>query len=186
VYAEAALAARKTPVCGTDHPPVQYLPMWTNKHKYVAITTLFTLCGLLAGGTTLAGNKTDDPVDLKISVQPATAAAGASVQVKVELIPKSGFKLNRYPKISLKVPAVEGAVAAAAVTVGNDSPPPLDKQDKNYFKIVDPLILNLELDESVSTGDHTILGKLKYFYCVAASGYCSMMRTEIRIPLTVR
>jgi hypothetical protein len=152
----------------------------------MAIVTLFILCGFLAGGTTLAGNKTDDPVDLKVTVQSVAVSPGSAVQVKVELTPKSGYKLNRYPKISLKVPAVDGTVAAASVTVGNDAPPPLDKQDKNYFKVVDPLILDLELDESMSPGNHTILGKLKYFYCVAASGYCSMMRTEVLIPVTVK
>jgi hypothetical protein len=160
--------------------------MCAKKYKYVTIITLFLFCGVLAGGTALAGKKTDDPAELKITVQPDAAAPGSAIQVKVELTPKSGFKLNRYPKISLKVPAVDGMVAAAEVTVGNDDPPPLDKQDKNYFKVVDPLILDLELDESMSSGDHTILGKLKYFYCVAASGYCSMMRTEVLIPVTVK
>lgn len=160
--------------------------MFIKKNCYSGVFTLLALTGLLLSGPVLAGNKTDEPVDLKVTVEPAAATPGSAVEVKVQMTPKSGFKINRYPMISLKVPAIDGMVAAAETKVGNKTPPPLDKQGKNYFKTVDPIVLPLSLDEGAMKGEHTIPAKLKYYYCVAASGYCSMMRADLQIPVTVQ
>ncbi|GEM_PF-1094663 len=161
--------------------------MCSQKNRNQYFFSLIALCGLLlAGGSALAGNKTDDPVDLQVTVQPAEIHPGATVEVTVRMIPNSGYKINRYPMISLKVPAIDGTVAAAETRVGNKTPPPLDKQGKNYFKTVDPIVLPMNLDKDAGKGDLTIPAKLKYYYCVASSGYCSMMREEVAIPVTVQ
>jgi len=95
--------------------------------------------------------------------------------------------LNKYPKIKLQVPAVDGLVAAAEQSLGNPAPPPADQLDKNYFHgNVDPLKVTLHLDAQAAKGRHDLHAKLSYFYCVTASGYCAPAKTEVTIPLTVR
>lgn len=132
-----------------------------------------------------AGAK-DDPAALEIRVDPETTGPGQEVTVTLQLTPNSGYKLNKYPQISLKVPELDGVVAAAAGSVGSKTPPPPDKMDNNYFKTVDPLVVSLDLDPDLKAGKYEIAAKLKYFYCVKASGYCAPMRQEITIPVTVK
>ena len=81
---------------------------------------------------------------------------------------------------------VEGLVAAAEGSVGNDAPPPPDRLEGNYFESAEPLRLKLRLDGAAAKGKHTIEAKLSYFYCVAASGFCAPAKEILRIPVTVR
>ncbi len=122
-----------------------------------------------------------------VSVSPPSIAAGSDTSVTVRLDPKSGIKLNKYPKIKLQVPAVAGLVDSAEQSLGNSAPPPADQLESNYFHGgVDPLTVTLHLDAKAEKGPHEIRAKLSYFYCVAASGYCAPAKTEVTIPVTVR
>ena len=107
--------------------------------------------------------------------------------VTVKLDPKTGIKLNKYPKIKLMIPAVPGLVDKAEQSIGNPAPPPADQLDANYFHgKIDPLTITLHLDAQAAKGQHDIIAKLSYFYCVAASGYCAPAKAELKIPVTVR
>lgn len=129
----------------------------------------------------------DPPVKVSIVVAPDTVPAGSEAGVTVQLEPKSGIKLNKYPKVKLQVPAVDGLVAAAEQAMGNAGPPPADQLDANYFHgSVDPLKLSVHMDAKAEKGRHELKGKLSYFYCVTTSGYCAPMKTEVTIPVTVR
>ena len=103
----------------------------------------------------------------------------------MQLTPIEGVKINRYPKIKLKVPAHSGLVEAGEAAVGNSAPPPPDKLDQNYFDVVEPLELLLNLDEAAPRGKHEIQGKLSYAYCVIASGYCAPVRVPVNIPVEI-
>ncbi len=127
-----------------------------------------------------------DAVKVSVGVAPPTVAAGSEAEVTLTLTVNPGFKLNRYPKVKLVVPAVDGLVAAGEVTSGSDAPPPPDKLETNYFKSVDPLRLRLSVASSAPKGRHDVDAKLSYFYCVAASGYCAPARIPLKIPITVR
>jgi hypothetical protein len=127
-----------------------------------------------------------DIVKVEVAVAPEPVPAGGKAEITVQLTVNPGFKLNRYPKIKLAVPAVEGLVSGVEVSVGNDAPPPPDRLETNYFKALDPLRLQLEVKPSASAGRHDIDANLSYFYCVAASGYCARGRIPVKIPLTVR
>jgi len=95
-------------------------------------------------------------------------------------------KINRYPKIKLQVPAQEGLVRQSEAAVGNDRPPPPDKSQSNYFDEIEPLRLSLGIEESAAKGDHEIEGKLVYYFCVPASGFCAPKRVAVKIPVAVR
>lgn len=126
-----------------------------------------------------------EPAKVAISVAPETAAPGGAVDVVLTLSPKKGIKINQYPKIKLTVPAQDGLVAAAEASVGNDAPPAADDLDSNYFKKVTPLKLTLPVDEGAAAGEHEASGKLRYFYCVTASGFCAPAKVDVKIPIRV-
>lgn len=123
---------------------------------------------------------------VSVAVDPATVKPGGEAEVTVKVSPRSGVKLNRYPRIRMSVPEIAGFVAAAEGSVGSDSPPPPERMETNYFGTVDPLRLTLRLDPAAARGARKIEAKLSYFYCVAASGFCAPAKEIVPIPLTVR
>ncbi len=145
------------------------------------------ILAVLAAGLVGAGvNPPKEPARLDLRVAPAAVEAGHEAHVTCRIFPKDGIKINRYPKMSLKVAAIEGLVESAETKVGNDSPPPIDNPEANYFKSVDPIELDLKLDAAAPTGKHKIPAQLKYFYCVAASGFCAPFKTDVELEVTVR
>ena len=146
--------------------------------------SLLVLAALLSGGTP---STPAEPVKVSIAVAPTPAVPGQEAAVTVTLQPGPGIKLNKYPKIKLQVAASPGVVAAAEGSIGNTRPPASDQLESNYYKgSVDPLVVNLPVDPAASSGKHDVPGRLSYFYCVAASGYCAPAKVDVSIPLTVR
>jgi len=127
-----------------------------------------------------------EPAKIKVSVSPEAVSRGGQAEVTVVLRPVQGVKINRYPKIKLEVPGQSGLVEEAEVSVGNASPPPPDAKESNYFDTVDPVLLELQVDGSAPVGRHAITGKLAYYYCVTASGFCAPARVPIEIPVEIR
>lgn len=167
----------------------------SGSRKIAAMTRLAKVSSVLvlavsaawAGPSPGRTDPSDTPVKVVISVSPDAVAAGAEAAVTVKLEPKSGIKLNRYPKIKLQIPAAEGLASAAEGSMGNPGPPPPDKLEANYYHgTVDPLVVKVHLEASASKGRHELAGKLSYFYCVAASGYCAPAKVDVSIPVTVR
>jgi hypothetical protein len=159
------------------------------KMKKPAIAVAIMLFALTSAGAAPAGDPVASDAQLKIAVAvaPDTVGAGLEALVTVKLDPKPGIKLNKYPKIKLQIPAVSGLVGASEQSLGNTAPPPADQLEANYFREgVDPLSLTLHIDPQAAKGRHEIRGKLSYFYCVAASGYCAPAKTELTIPIIVR
>ena len=158
-----------------------------NLTRFLAVLAISA--ALVAPAVVWAGPNTAQPADpakVTVSVSPESVAPGGEAQVTVKLKAASGVKINRYPKIKISVPAKEGLVAEAEAEVGNDSPPPLDNPDSNYFGVVDPVTLKLDLDDSIKSGAHEIEGKLTYYYCVTKSGFCAPKRTSVKIAINVQ
>jgi len=150
-----------------------------------------TLAGTLVAAAAAAGPGAEPrppamPAEVTVRVAPVTAAPGERVRVRLDLAPIPGVKINRYPKVALRVAEVAGLVGEASVAVGNDAPPPPDKAGKNYFEGFDGLEVDLAVDPAARTGRHLVEGKLVYYYCMPASGFCAPHRTSIEIPVTVR
>jgi hypothetical protein len=144
---------------------------------------------LAAPSPSAAPNKrpsAEDAVKIEIKVAPATVAAGTEAEVTVKLSVNPGFKLNKYPKIKLAIPTVEGLLAGGDTTLGTDAPPPPEQLDTNYFKSIDPLKVKITVEKGAQPGRHDIVAKLSYFYCVAASGFCAPGKIPLEIRLDVR
>jgi len=161
--------------------------MTVMKIRFALFLGLFLAASRVAAAPSGSSAPLETPVKVSVSVAPQAIGAGADTVVTIKLDPKTGIKLNKYPKIKLMIPAVPGLVEKAEQSIGNPSPPPADQLDENYFHgSIDPLTVTLHLDAQAAKGQHDILGKLSYFYCVAASGYCAPAKAELKIPVTVR
>jgi len=154
-----------------------------DRTRIAAFLALLAVLALPAAG---AADAPPEPARIETSVAPEPVAAGSTVTVTVKIVPASGIKVNRYPKIKLVVAAQENLVPASEAAVGNDAAPPAGQLEANYFKSVDPVRLEMKVSPSAKAGRHIVPAKLSYFYCVAASGFCAPARTTVEIPVTVR
>jgi hypothetical protein len=129
-----------------------------------------------------------NPATIDVQVAPESTGGGGEVEVTVRIEPAPGIKINRYPKLKLRVPALDGITAGAEVAVGNDGPPPPDRLEDNYYPKgeVEPMQLRLKLDPALGPGEHEVTGKLTYAFCVAKSGFCTRTRVPVSIPVRVR
>jgi hypothetical protein len=154
--------------------------------RYVPVV-IGVLTALIAADCTTAGSPEPPavPASFKVEVTPASVLPGGEARVRLSLSAAEGVKINRYPRIKLEVPAIDGVVAAAEGSVGNDKAPPPGKMETNYFKKVDPVEVTLSVDPGAALGDHDIAAKLTYFYCVAASGFCAPKTVPVEISLRV-
>ncbi len=158
-----------------------------NELKRSTVAVLVVGLGLFSADLAAAPPKPPkEPAKIKVSVAPAKVAPGSEARVTVVLTPIDGVKINKYPKVRLRVAEQEGLVAAGEVWVGSAKPPPPDQLDKNYFETVDPLVLGLSVADAARTGSHRIEAKLSYAYCVIASGFCAPTTVPVMIPLDVR
>ena len=142
---------------------------------------------LLMAAMTAPAPTPDAPVKISVAVAPSPAVPGQDAAVTVTLQPGPGIKVNKYPKIKLQVAAAAGVVGAAEGSIGESRPPASDQLESNYYKGgVDPLVVQLPVDAAATSGKHDVTGRVSYFYCVAASGYCAPAKVDVSIPLTVR
>ncbi len=150
------------------------------------VVAALVLLPALAGTSRAEVKPPAKPAEVRISVSPEGVAPGQPLRVRLDLQPIAGVKLNRYPKVKLQVAEQDGLVGAVEAAVGNDTPPPVEKMNANYFDKFDGLELELQVDRHAQPGPHELDATLTYFYCMPASGFCAPHRAAITIPLTVR
>ena len=155
------------------------------KHLNKIPLTLLAICSLFLAADALAAPPAE-PARIQLQLAPVEVAAGEQTQLNLMLTPIDGVKINRYPKIKLKIEAQDGVVAAAETAVGNEKAPAPGEMDKNYFKTVDPLALMLSIDPAAKAGTHELEAKLTYFYCVSASGFCAPKTVPVKFAVKVR
>jgi len=155
--------------------------IYRNARKSLSFMVMLGLGTALAADGPLA-----EPAKIEVEVAPKAVEPGGEALVTLRVVPKDGVKINRYPKIKLTVPEVEGVILSAEGTLGNPKPPPVDNPESNYFNSPEPLELELQIDPNAPSGRRKIEGQVKYFYCVAASGFCAPAKADVKIPVTVR
>ena len=153
--------------------------------RTVTIAAAVLLAGLALAPVFGAVQRPENPADVQVRVAPDSVPPGGEVEVTVRVVPEGAIKINRYPKVTLKVAEVEDLVAAAETFVGDAERPPEEKMKGNYFKSVEPLTLTLALSDRAAPGDHEIKAKLRYTFCLKSDA-CFMERVTLKIPVTVR
>ena len=153
-------------------------------HVFSALAVAVALT-VAAGAGASPRRPPENPAEIRIAVSPEAVSPGDQAEVTLELAPKDGIKIARYPQIKLVVPARDGLVHEARTSIGSAKPPPPDKLKTNYWGKVDPVRLTLTVDEAAATGTHQVDAKLTYYFCVS-DDFCAPARVPIKIPLAVR
>jgi hypothetical protein len=178
----------------TENPPkllgsalVRKMARMNNLQRWpIPLALLLLAAAAFAAGSAPTAPGAERPAAVRVEVSPQPVAPGSKAHVTVSLSPAEGVKVNRYPKMKLVVAARPGLVSSAEASVGDDSPPPLDKTGGNYFDPVTPLTLDLAVDKSAKSGAHEVEGQLVFYYCVTKSGFCAPQREPVKIALAVR
>jgi len=106
-------------------------------------------------------------------------AAGKKNQVTVSFSLTKGFAINRTPPISLKLTAIPGVkLDKTDFASSPDDPKSKDEYyvDLPSFKV--PVIVE-------KSGKYELPGKLVYFFCSKADGFCSRQVIDVKVPITV-
>jgi len=114
------------------------------------------------------------PVDVKVQVDlaPGPVKAGSKSEAVVTLTPPSGIHINQYPPIRLTLENAPPVIfEPESYKVGLDAMP--DDPEKNPFKTVDPIKVHFRVTPHSADAKVPVKGKVKFFYCVKASGYCA-------------
>lgn len=139
----------------------------------------------LAASLTAVGAAVPD-VDLKIQVAlaPGAVKAGSKSEAVVTLTPPSGIHINQYPPIRLTLESAPPVIFEPdSYKLGLDAMP--DNPEKNPFKTIDPIKVRFRVAPHASDAKIEVKGKLKFFYCVAASGYCAPGSKDVAFTVPV-
>lgn len=138
-----------------------------------AVLALFLLGQLVAPNITIP-----QVMSAKFSTaSPIKAGRKADVTVSFNL--RNGYKINREPTITLDLNSVAGVKLDSTSIEAS----PVDKKATDEY-YVDLPTLKLGVT-AAKAGKYEIPGKLTYFFCSKADGFCSKQTVDVKIPLQV-
>ena len=109
----------------------------------------------------------------------AVAKAGKKSDVTVTFSLVKGFVINRTPPINLKLTETPGVkIDQLSFNTSPDDPKSKDEYYVDLPKIKVPVT-------AAKAGKYEINGKLTYFFCSKADGFCSRQIYDVKIPLQV-
>lgn len=110
------------------------------------------------------------------STTPMTA--GKKNEITVSFTLTKGFAINKTPPISLKLTAVQGVkMDKMDFTSSPDDP----KSTDEYYVDLPSLKVPLTV---AKPGKYEIPGKLVYFFCSKADGFCSRQVIDVKVPVS--
>ncbi len=137
--------------------------------------------GLMLFGVQLSGPGSSLPQvlhpDFK-SVVPIKAGQPGEVTVAFNLL--KGYAINHTPPISLKLTAVSGI----NLTKTEFTTSSIDSKSKDEYYVDLPSI-KVPVT-AAKTGKYDVPGKLTYFFCSKADGFCSRQVLDLKIPVVVQ
>ena len=142
-----------------------------------------TAC-LAASLTSLVAAVPDVDLKIEVALAPGAVKAGSKSEAVVTLTPPSGIHINQYPPIRLtfeNAPPV--TFEPDSYKLGLDKMP--DDPEKNPFKSVDPIKVKFRVAAHTADAKVAVKGKVKFFYCVAASGYCAPGTKDVAFVIPV-
>ena len=103
------------------------------------------------------------------------AGQGGEVTVSFGLL--KGYAINFNPPITLKLKAVPGVTLQKT----DFETPKIDPKSKDEYYVDLPTIKVPVA--AAKAGNYEIPGKLTYFFCSKADGYCSRQILDVKIPI---
>ena len=91
----------------------------------------------------------------------------------------NGYMINRDPKVSLAVTPVAGVTLEKKAIEAS----PVDPKSKDEY-YVDLPTLKVGVT-AAKPGKYELPGKLTYFFCNKADGFCAKQTVDVKIPLLV-
>ena len=126
----------------------------------------------------------DVDVKIDVAVPSSPVAPGASSEAVLKLTAPQGVHLNRYPGIKLTLdPNPELVFPDKTVKVGLDAMP--DDPDQNAWDMIDPIHVRFQVGEKAQAGKIPVKAQIKFYYCVAKSGYCAPGKKDVAFNVPV-
>jgi hypothetical protein len=136
--------------------------------------------GVMFLATQLSGPGGALPQILHPDFKPATPLqAGKRGEVTVSFSALKGYAIDRTLPLTLKLTPVPGvSVAKTDLAASGTDPKSKDQYYVDLPTIKVPVV-------PAKAGKYEIPGKLKYFFCNKADGFCSFQVLDVKIPLNV-
>ena len=120
------------------------------------------------------------PQILRPDFKPAMALqAGKRGDVIVSFTALKGYAIDRMLPFTLKLTPVPGITLVQSDLAASEKDP---KAKDQYY--VDLPTIKFALT-AAKAGKYEVPGKLKYFFCNKADGFCSFQVVDVKIPLNV-
>jgi hypothetical protein len=137
------------------------------------------LLGVMFLATQLSGPAASLPQIVKPAFKAsAPIKSGKKGEVTVSFGLLNGYAINHTPPMTLKLTKVSGITLAKT----DFSTPTADPKSKDEYYVDLPTI-KVPVTAS-KTGNYEIPGKLTYFFCSKADGFCSRQVLDVKIPVT--
>ena len=110
------------------------------------------------------------------SMRPVKTGEKAELTLSFSLL--EGYAINRTPPMNLKVTAIPGVILVKTdFTTASEDPKSKDEYYVDLPTIQMPVMIQ-------KAGKFEIPGKLTYFFCSKADGFCSRQVLDVKIPVT--
>ncbi len=109
----------------------------------------------------------------------APLKAGSRGEVTVSFTATKGYSIDRTLPLTLKLSPVAGVTLSKTDLAASGNDP---KAKDQYY--VDLPTIKVPVAAS-KAGKYEVPGKLKYFFCSKADGFCSFQILDVKIPLNV-
>jgi len=109
----------------------------------------------------------------------APLQAGKRGEITVSFTAVKGYVIDRTLPLTLKLTAPEGVTLAKSDLAASGNDP---KAKDQYY--VDLPTIKVPVS-AAKAGKYEVPGKLKYFFCNKADGFCSYQILDVKIPLNV-
>jgi hypothetical protein len=107
----------------------------------------------------------------------APVKAGKPVKIAVSFTATKGYTVDRTLPLTLKLSAVPGLLLEQTDLAASGTDP---KAKDQYY--VDLPVIKVGLT-ATKPGKYEVPGKLKYFFCSKADGFCSFQILDVKIPI---
>jgi len=108
---------------------------------------------------------------------PTPLKAGKAAEVTVSFSALKGYAIDRMLPFTLKLTAVPGVTLPKADLAASSKDP---KAKDQYYVDLPTIKVPVTVAKA---GKYEVPGKLKYFFCSKADGFCSFQVLDVKIPV---